>query len=122
MTTQQYNVLEGLLQEKGYRYQSGRMSSEDHSFYKPFRKYHNPYDSEGRSCYQIFFKVWDWTKYPQRAEGDDYGVSVVIAVSRTVNDRVDMEIPYRGTPISYFEELAESFYEWADAHIKIDEQ
>lgn len=119
MTTQQFNVLEGLLQEKGYRFNKGRLTSENFYYYKTFGKGDNPYE-EGRSNYQILFRVWDWTQYDHRRKDHDYDVDVTILVSRTTNERVELELLHEGNPISYFENKAESFYEWVTKNFEIE--
>ena len=121
MKSEQYIQLKNELGKNGYRHSGyGIASAASHSYYKPFRKYHNPYDDEERSCYQIFYEVYDYRALAPRA-AIDYGIEVRLAVSRTMDDRVDLVIPYEGQSISYFETLAESFYEWVDKNIKIDE-
>lgn len=117
MTKEQFIELKNALGEKGYRFTRSVFTNEDHAFYKPFGKYSNPYE-EGRACYQIFFQVWDFRKYPQ-ASDRPYGVQVRIAVSRIVTERVDLELSYEGQPISYFENKAESFYEWVEKNIEL---
>ena len=120
MKGEEFIELKNALGEKGYRLTKCVFTSEDHAFYKPFGKYSNPYDEE-RSCYQIFFRVWDFTIYPQ-AKDRPYGVDVRIAVSRVIDERIDLEIPYEGQPISYFENKAESFYEWVVKNIEIEKE
>lgn len=117
MTSEQFIELKNALGEQGYRFSRSGFTSEDHAFYKAFGKYSNPWDTE-RSCYQIFFRVWDFTQFPQ-AKDRPYGVDVKIAVSRVIDERIDLEIPYEGQPISYFEKKAESFYEWVVKNIEI---
>ena len=120
MKAEQYIQLKNELDERGYRCQDYAISSDaSHAFYKPFGKYSNPYDDEGRSCYQVFYEVYDYRPFAPRA-ATDYGIEVRLAVSRTSNDRVDLILPYEGQPISYFENLADSFYEWVDKNIKIE--
>lgn len=119
MTTQQFNVLEGLLQEKGYKFYKGHLTSEDFYYYKTFGKGDNPYE-EGRSNYQILFRVWDWTQYERYLKDHDYGVDVTIMVSRTTDERVELELSHDGQPISYFENKAESFYEWVTKNFEIE--
>ena len=120
MTSEQFIELKNALGDQGYRFTRSVFTSEDHAFYKPFGKYSNPWDGE-RSCYQIFFRVWDFTKYPQALDRP-YGVDVRIAVSRVIDERIDLEIPYEGQPISYFEKKAESFYEWVVKNIEIEKE
>ena len=117
MTKEQFIELKNALGEKGYRYTKSVFSNEDYSFYKPFGKDSNPYE-EYRSCYQIFFRVWDYTRFPQAVDRP-YGVDVRISVSRIVTERLDLELSYEGQPISYFENKAESFYEWVKKNIEI---
>ena len=119
MTTQQFYVLEGLLQEKGYKFYNGHLTSEDFYYYKPFGKGDNLYE-EGRSNYQILFRVWDWTQYAHRPKDNDYGIDVTIMASRTADERAELELLYDGQPISYFENKAESFYEWVTKNFEIE--
>ena len=122
MKHNEYTQLRSELTKKGYRYQSSAISGiASHSFSKPFGKYHNPYDDEKRSCYQIIYEVYDYRPFAPKAP-TDYGIEVRFIVSRTIDDRVDMVIAYEGQSISYLERLAESLYEWVDKNIKLDEK
>lgn len=117
MKSEEFIELKNKLGDKGYRYTNAILGA-DYSYYKPFGKYSNPYDDEGRPCYQIFFEVWDFTRYndPHR----QYGVDVMVDVSRTVEESVGLRIPYKGQPISYFENKAESFYQWVIKNFEIE--
>lgn len=117
MTSEQFIELKNALGEEGYRYTNCTFTNEDHSYYKAFGKYTNPWE-EGRNCYQIYFRVWDFRQFPQ-AKDSPYGVDVKISVSRVCDEIVDLEIPYEGQPISYFENKAESFYEWVVKNIEL---
>lgn len=117
MTSEQFIKLKNALGEKGYRFTQASFTNEDHSYYKAFGKYSNPYE-EGRCLYQIFFRVWDYTMYPQ-AKDRPYGVDVRISVSRTIDEVIDLDLLFDGQPISYFENKAESFYEWVKSNFEI---
>ena len=117
MTSNEFIELKNALGEKGYRYTKCSFTNEDHSYYKAFGKYSNPCDEE-RCCYQIFFRVWDYTQFPQ-AKDRPYGVDVRISVSRVIDEVIDLDLLYDGQPISYFENKAESFYEWVIKNFEI---
>ena len=115
MKTKEFIELKDKLDKQGYR-ATNSISAADRSYYKAFRKYNNPWCEE-RACYQIFYEVWDFTQFhdPNR----QYGVQVCIDVSRIATERCTLKLPYEGQPISYFEEKAESFYEWVVKNIEI---
>ena len=120
MTKEQFIELKNALGEKGYRYTESSFTNESFAYYKPFVKYSNPYE-EGRPCYQIFFRVWDYTEFPE-ASDRPYGVDVRVAVGRTIYEVINLDFMYDGQPISYFENKAESFYEWVVKNIEINEK
>lgn len=111
----QLTKFEQKLEAKGYkRYPS--IHNADYAWYKGFHK--GAYE-ENRSAYQVCFNIYDWTPYSHRDSSlnDKYSVAAMVLVSRTIDERVDLDIPLLAN-IDTMETLAESFYQWVEQNIK----
>ena len=107
---------EEILKENGYHKAiHGKLGVEDYYWYKAFHKEDNELE-EGRPGYQIIFKIYDHSQfsYLNPKLEDNIGISILIMISRTVAERLDLETSYDDDmSISYIEDKAESFYQWA---------
>lgn len=102
-TREQLDTFAERLLKAGYkRYDSCLSSSEDYAYFKGFER-----DEENKPSYQIAYRVWDWTKYPQ---GRDYGVDILIMVSN--EGRTDMVVSYPDLSIEDVERIGREFYEF----------
>ena len=124
MTQKEYDKLIKQLEGKGYRkYPSIREA--DYAYYKSFGK--SEYE-EGRSNYQICFDVYDFGKYADRDpffKREPLSVAPMILISREVNERVDLNLSsasVKDKGIDYIEQLGESFYNWVEQNIEIDNE
>ena len=124
MTQKEYDKLIKQLEGKGYRkYPSIREA--DYAYYKSFGK--SEYE-EGRSNYQICFDVYDFGKYADRDpffKREPLSVAPMILISREVNERVDLNLSsasVKDKGIDYIEKLAESFYNWVEQNIVIENE
>lgn len=124
MTQEEYDKLIKQLEGKGYRkYPSIREA--DYAYYKSFGK--SKYE-DGRSNYQVCFDVYDFGKYADREPfftERPFGVQPLVLVSRNVNDRVDLTLSsasVKDKGIDYIEQLGESFYNWVEQNIEIDNE
>lgn len=124
MTQEEYNKLVKQLEDKGYRkYPS--ISNADFAYFKSFGK--SEYE-DGRSNYQICFDVYDFGKYADRDpffKREPLSVAPMILISREVNERVDLNLSsaiLMDKGIDYIEQLGESFYNWVEHNIEIENE
>ena len=124
MTQEEYNKLVAELQQRGYRkYPSPRFRvDDDWAWLKSFGESKH---QEGRSNYQICFDVTDFSPYADREpffRDNPYGIVPLVLISRTVDERVDLQLSYtkvKDNNIDEIERLAESFYKWVEKEIAI---
>lgn len=123
MTQEEYNKLVTELQRRGYRkYPSPRFMKDSWAWFKSFGK--SAYE-EGRSNYQVCFDVIDFSPYADRMPSfrdNPYGIEPLVLISRTVDERVDLQLSYtkvKDNNIDEIERLAESFYKWVEKEVKI---
>ena len=105
---------EKTLEENEYKITNRHLIDENYYWYKPFHKEDNVWE-EDRAGYQIFFKIYDFSQfsYPNSTLEDNIVISILIMVSRTVAERLDLEMSYdKNMNISDIENKAESFYKW----------
>lgn len=124
MTTKEFEVFTAMLEEHGYKKGYDWIYEREH-WYKPFGKDKNPYD-EGRSLYQVFFNVYDWSKYWDRDPslrklGKAYSVSVKVSVSRVI-DETPVELVFdEFDSVEEVERRAEAFFKLVDEHFDVPE-
>ena len=96
MTAKQLETLEKKLAERGYTKYLGRVSfqREDYHWGQGFDYYKN--NSGMTPSYQIFFLVYDWRKYGDRAVGkfkrNQIGVTILIIMGNWYDGRADLEL------------------------------
>ncbi len=74
--------------QNGYkRTNSLRFEKDEFAYYKAFGK---STLEENRCNYQIFFEVYDWSKFPQCAKSEPYSIELNILISRHTDERVDI--------------------------------
>lgn len=119
MTREELDKFEIQLNERGYK-KYPAMNNADYAWYKSFGK--SDYE-ESRSNYQICFSIYDFTPYAYRDENlrkNPYSCSPTILVSRTIDERCDLEL---GTinylDIDMVELLGDSFYKWVEHNVKV---
>ena len=122
MNEKQLKKFEAELEKRGYRKYSA-YNSADYAWFKSFGK--SQYQ-EGRSNYQIAFSVYDFSRFGDRdayLKKNPYRCLPAVMVSRTTNERLDMElatIDYK--EIERVEKVAESFYQWAEQNVEYKEK
>ena len=123
MTHEEYNKLVTELQQRGYRkYPSPRFRGEDWAWFKSFGE--SAYE-EDRSNYQVCFDVIDFSPYADREPSfrdNPYGIEPLVLISRTIDERVDLQLSYtkvKDSNIDEIERLAESFYRWVEKEVAI---
>lgn len=125
MNLQQYQELETVLKENGYRNGGSAIHcNADHYWYKSYGKENNPYE-ENRSLYQILLNVYDWRKYADRDpifKTKEFSISVSILVSRTVNESVYLNFDLSEDTIDFddLENKAHLFYQYVNNNFKIE--
>lgn len=123
MTHEEYNKLVTELQQRGYRkYPSPRFRKDDYAWFKSFGE---SQFEEDRSNYQVCFDVIDFSPYADREPSfrdNPYGIEPLVLISRTVDERVDLQLSYtkvKDNNIDEIERLAESFYKWVEKEIEV---
>lgn len=123
MTQEEYNRFAEELQQRGYRkYPSPRFRKDDWAWFKSFGESKH---QEGRSNYQVCFDVVDFSPYADREpylRENPYGIEPLVLISRTVDERVDLQLSYtkvKDNNIDEIERLAESFYRWAEKEVEV---
>ena len=124
MTEKQLKKFEAELEKRGYR-RYPPLHNCARAWYKGFHK--GAYE-DGRSAYQICFEVWDWIQYADRdprCKLNPYSISPSFLISRTVDERMDMEITSIGKKqfdtietIDKIEKMGESLYQWAVENVE----
>lgn len=128
MTEKQLKKFEAELEKRGYR-RYPPLHNCARAWYKGFHK--GAYE-DGRSAYQICFEVWDWIQYADRdpmCKLNPYSISPNFLISRTVDERMDMEITAIGKKefdtidiIDKIEKMGESLYQWAVQNVECKER
>lgn len=116
MNKQEFEKLEKLLLESGYRKHNQKWHHEDYIIGKSFHKYDNQWE-EGRAAYQIIISVYDWTLHPEYFDRmpesfrDRVGLEVHVDMSRTVDERLELVFDWKDSDtIERVEHLAEEYY------------
>ena len=117
MNKQEFEELEKLLLESGYRKHNQKWHHEDYIIGKAFHKYDNQWE-EGRAAYQIIISVYDYTLHPEYFDRipesfrDRVGLGVHIDMSRVIDERLDLTFDWKESDtIESVEQLAEAYYE-----------
>lgn len=128
MNEKQLKKFEAELEKRGYR-RYPPLHKCARAWYKGFHK--SAYE-DGRSAYQICFEVWNWIQYADRdpmCAENPYSIGPQILISRTVDERMDMEITSIGKKefdtiktIDKIEKMAESLYQWAVQNVECKEK
>ena len=116
MNKKQFDELAEKLYARGYKRYNQHWYHEDYVIGKGFHKDDNLLE-EDRSAYQIILSVYDYTdkNYPNLPDEmrDHVGVEIHFDVSRTIGERIDMDMSWHDTDrIEDIEQAAESFFEW----------
>lgn len=106
---------EKTLEENGYTKATRcKLDVEDYYWYKAFHKEDNKWE-ESRAGYQLIFKIYDNSQfsYLNPTLEDNIGISILIMVSRTIAERLDLVMSYdENMNTSDIEDKSESFYQW----------
>lgn len=121
MTAKQLETLEKKLAERGYTKYLGRVSfqREDYHWGQGIDYYKT--NSGMTPSYQIFFLVYDWRKYGDRAVGkfkrNQIGVTILIIMGNWYDGRADLELT-EDRDIEKIEKVAKSYYDWVRENLK----
>ena len=121
MTAKQLETLEKKLAERGFTKYLGRVSlqREDYHWGQGFDYYKT--NSGMTPSYQIFFLVYDWRKYGDRAVGkfkrNQIGVTILIIIGNWYDGRADLELT-EDRDIEKIEKVAKSYYDWVRENLK----
>ena len=118
MNKEQFDVLSAALEEKGYSRYHQKLYNEDYIICKGFHKYDNQWE-ENQNAYQIILSVYDYTlphSFDYRlspSEKDNVGIEIHVDVSRTIDERIEMLMPWDDDiTIDEVEDAAEKFYQF----------
>ena len=116
MKKNQFDGLSEMLYARGYKRYNQHWHHEDYVIGKGFHKDDNLWE-EDRSAYQIILSVYDYTdkNYPNLTDEmrNHVGIEIHFDVSRTIDERIDMDMSWHDTDrIEEIERAAESFYKW----------
>ena len=118
MNKEQYDKLEAELLNRGYKKYQQHWKNEDYGLGKGFRRDENKWD-EDRAPYQILLHIYDYTIHPEffdripKEQRNHVGIEVCVMVSRTIDERIDMEFAWHDdTTIERVEDIAKHFYRW----------
>lgn len=116
MNKQEFEELEKLLLESGYRKHNQKWHHEDYIIGKSFHKDDNQWE-EGRAAYQIIISVYDWSLHPEyfdripELHRNRVGLEVHIDMSRIIDERLDLIFDWKESDtIEKVEQLAEKYY------------
>ena len=116
MNKQEFEKLEKLLLESGYRKYNQKWHHEDYIIGKSFHKDDNQWE-EGRAAYQIIISVYDWTLHPEyfdrvpESYRNRVGLEVHVDMSRTIDERLELTFDWKESDtIEKVEQLAEEYY------------
>lgn len=128
MTEKQLKKFESELEKRGYK----RYPPLNNCARAWYRGFHKGAYQDGRSAYQICFEIWDWTPYADRdprCKTTPYSIGPQILISRTTDERMDMEITAIKDErfdtiktIDKIEEMGESLYQWAVQNVECEEK
>ena len=116
MNKQEFEKLENLLFERGYRKHTQQWHHEDYIIGKAFHKYDNQWE-ENRAAYQIIISVYDWTLHPEyfdrmpESYRNRVGLEVHIDMSRTIDERLELTFDWKDSDtIEEVERIADFYY------------
>ena len=118
MNKKEYIKLEASLLERGYKKYQQHWMHEDYGLGKGFQRENNKWDEE-RAGYQILLHIYDYSIHPEfhdrmpKEHREHVGIEVVVMVSRTIDERIDMAFAWQDdSTIERVENIAKHFYQW----------
>ena len=118
MDKSQFIFLEESLLKRGYRKYNQHWHNEDYVIGKGFHKEDNQWE-EDRNAYQILLSIYDNTlphEWNYRLSGDMLtyvGIEIHINVSRSIDERIEMIIPWHNnTTMEEIEKVSEEYFQW----------
>lgn len=116
MNKQEFEKLEKLLLESGYRQYSQQWHHEDYIIGRSFHKDDNQWE-ESRASYQIIISVYDWSIHPEyfdrmpESYRNRVSLEVHVDMSRTIDERLELTFDWKESDtIEKVEQLAEEYY------------
>lgn len=118
MKKNEFYKLEAALIERGYRRDCHQWNHEDYVLAASFHREDNRWDENRAGC-QVLLSVYDYTMHPEFGDRlptghrDIVGIDVHIFVSRTIDERIELETNWADDmTIEEVECMADSFYRW----------
>jgi hypothetical protein len=119
-TKKEFEVLEQHLLNVGFKRYNRSINSEDFYYYKTLHTTEPDDDNETRSDLKLIFQVYDFSKYPQCTDESFLHLSVLVNVSRNIDERIELTIMNDSiNGIMDYEDIAIKFYEFICETIKI---
>lgn len=119
-TKKEFEGLEQHLLNVGFKRYNGSINSEDFYYYKTLHTTEHDDDNETRSDLKLIFQVYDFSKYPQCTDEHFLHLSVLVNVSRNIDERIELTIMNDSiNGIMDYEDIAIKFYEFTCETIKI---
>lgn len=121
MTAKQLEQLEVKLAKMGYTKYSGRIpiKREDYHWSQGFDYYQSGSGMTPR--YQVFFCIYDWRKYGDRATGgfkkNQISVQIIVMMGNWYDGRADLELT-EDRDVEKIEKVAKSYYDWVCENLK----
>jgi len=116
MNKQEFEKLEKLLLENGYRKYNQQWHHEDYIIGRAFHRDDNQWE-ENRAAYQILISVYDYTLHPEyfdripKQHRNHVGLAVHVDISRIIDERLDLTFDWKDSDtIEKVEQLAEEYY------------
>lgn len=116
MNKQEFEKLEKLLLERGYKKHNQQWHNEDYIIGKALYKDDNQWE-EGRAAYQIIISVYDYTLHPEyfdripEQHRNHVGLEVHVDMSRIIDERLELTFDWKESDtIEEIERLAEEYY------------
>ena len=115
-TYKEYQDFDNYLSSNGYKKYNGFLHNEDFYFAKTLHRTELDENGETRSDCQLFFSVYDFSKYP-RFEGPHYwSVQVTVNVSRNKDERIELLLMNENVKtVSEYEEVALKFFSFINS-------
>ena len=105
-----FKVFQQDLIDNGFRKYNGKLHSEDYYLAKTLLRIEDS-DGDKRSVLQLFFSIYDFSKYPQISDITPIHLQAEIHVSRNIDERIDLLIDDdKFKSILELEEFALMFY------------
>ena len=112
MTDEQYQHFKKVVEDKGYKLVDvpRTISNENFYYYKGFSYTEDEGSGERTPGYQVIFLVWDFRKYEQVPDCDEWGITPMVLTESHEWSRIDLQITEQNFDVDKVEQFAHDFY------------